>query len=91
MYLPIGRTETEASSLRHLFEPTLRLQGSLSKWISTFKGEKAKGATLFSSRFVREQGSRWLETYCKKIMEMTTDAARADPRSSIFMHDPTIG
>ena len=81
MFLPIGRTATEASSLRSLFEPNLRLQKSLQEFIASFRAEIVNGATLYSPKLVHEQAVLWIRDYSTKILELTTDAVRADIKS----------
>ena len=88
MYLPIGRTESEVSSLRHFFEPSFRLQQALLKWVATFRGDVAKGATLFSPKLERSQAERWLHDYSSKIMELTSDVARAERKTVDLLTRP---
>ena len=78
MFLPVGRTETEVSSLRHLFQPNLRMTQALQRWIAGFKAQADRGATLYSPKLVSDQADRWLEDYSRKLMEIVVDTTQAD-------------
>ena len=88
MYVPVGRTESEVSSLRHLLEPSLRLRTALVRWTTSFRADTARGATLFTSALARDQAERWLHDYTQKILELATDAALEDRKAIDLMARP---